>query len=60
MMHETSVKGFDFIVHSCKGVFELLSKLDKISHLFIRETDPKVDETRIMFSAQVDRFIVER
>ena len=60
MMHDIGVKGFEFFVHPCKDVFELLAQLDKISPFFIGEINSKVDEARILFSAQVDKFIVER
>ena len=60
MMHDTGVKGFEFIIRLCKDIFELPTQLDKISPLFIRTINPKVDETRVLLSAQVDKFIVER
>ena len=59
-MHDTGVKGFEFVIRPCKDVFEKFAQLDKISPFFIREIDPKVDEMRILFSAQVDKFKVER
>ena len=59
-MHDTGRKNFEFIICPCKYVFELLAQLDKSSPFFIREIDPKVDEMRILFSAQVDKFKVER
>ena len=60
MMHDTGVKDFYFIVCPCKDVFELLAQIDKISPFFISVIDLKVDEMRILFSAQVDKFKVER
>ena len=59
-MHDTGRKHFEFIVCPCEYFFELLAQLDKSSPFFIREIDPKVDEMRILFSAQGDRFKVER
>ena len=59
-MHDTGHKHFEFIVCPCKYIFELHAQLDKSSPFFIREIDPKVDEMRILFSAQVDKFKVER
>ena len=59
-IHDTGVERFRFVVHPCKDVFELLAQLNKRSSLFIREIKSKVDEARILFSAHVDRFIVER
>ena len=50
-MHDTGVKGFEFIVRPSKVVFELLAQLDKISPFFIKAINPEVDEMRILFSS---------
>ena len=60
MMHDTGIKGSEFMIRPCEDIFELFAQLNKRSSLFIREIKSKADEARILFSAHVNRFIVER